>query len=64
MCKTCREYHKPSPRPIAGMTLATEFNKIVAMDLKMFKGRCILHLIGHVLRLTAGCFLYQSALRK
>ena len=31
--KTCRVYKKPNPRPIVGLSTATDFNHTVAMDL-------------------------------
>ena len=37
-CKICLEYKRPSPRPIVGLPLATTFNEVVAMDLKMIDG--------------------------
>ena len=32
-CKTCKVYKKPKPRPIVGLSRATDFNQTVAMDL-------------------------------
>ena len=59
-CKICQEYRRPSPRPVIGMPLATEFNEVVAMDLKKFQGRWILHLIDHLSRFSAACFLQSK----
>ena len=56
-CEICKQYKKPSPRPIVGMNMATEFNEVVAMDLKMFQGVLILHLIDHVSRYSAAAVL-------
>ena len=56
-CKVCQSYKKPSPRPVTGFPLATQFNQVVAMDLKMFHGRWILHLIDHVSRFSAALFV-------
>ena len=32
-CKTCKLYKKPVPRPVVGISRATDFNHTVAMDL-------------------------------
>ena len=51
-CKTCQEYAKPSPRPIVGFPMATKFLECVAMDLKFYEGKILLHLIDHASRLS------------
>ena len=56
-CEICQVYKKPPNRPVVGMPLATEFNQVVAMDLKMFEGKWILHLIDHVSRFSAASFV-------
>ena len=56
-CKICQEYKKPTPRPIAGLPMATEFNEVVAMDLKYINGDWILHLIDHVSRFSAAAYV-------
>ena len=56
-CQICKEYRRPPPRPVTGLSLATQFNDVVAMDLKMFKGKWILHLIDHVSRFSAASFI-------
>ena len=56
-CKICLEYKKPSPRPVVGLPLATTFNEVVAMDLKMIDGHWVLHLIDHVSRFSAASFV-------
>jgi len=52
-CQTCRMYKKPPPRPVVGLPMASEFLETVAMDLKMYKGHIILHLIDLCTRLSA-----------
>ena len=47
-CEIRQVYKRPSPRPVVGLPLATEFNEVVAMDLKQCEGGWILHLIDHV----------------
>ena len=44
-CETCQRLKKPPDRPAVGFPLATEFNEVVALDLKQLKpGIYILHL--------------------
>ena len=52
-CKTCKLYKKPLPTPVAAMPLAFWFQQTVAMDLKFYQGKIILHLIDHATRLSA-----------
>ena len=47
VCKTCQVYQKPSLRPVVGLPTATCFQDTVAMDLKFYKGKILLHLIDH-----------------
>lgn len=56
-CQICRDYRRASPKPVVGMPMATEFNEVVAMDLKMFEGKWILHLVDHVSRFSAASFV-------
>ena len=56
-CSICREYKAPSPRPVVGLNMATDFNEVVAMDLKFFSGTIILHLIDHVSRFSAAAIV-------
>ena len=56
-CKICIEYKKPSPRPVVGLPMATKFNEVVAMDLKMINSQWVLHLIDHVSRFSAASFI-------
>ena len=49
-CKTCQIYQKPLPRPVVGLPLATTFQECVAMDLKFYKKRILLHLVDHATR--------------
>ena len=53
-CETCEKFRRPSPRPVVGLSLATTFNECVAMDLKFYKGKILLHLIDHASRLSSG----------
>ena len=47
-CQVCKEFTKPSPTPIVVMPHAETFNETVAIDLKFYKGKIILHLIDHL----------------
>ena len=52
-CNICQEYSKPSPRPVVGLPHASRFNETVAMALKFFDGKIILHLIDHLTRFSS-----------
>ena len=56
-CTICKEYRIPSPRPVVGFNMATNFNEVLAMDLKFFHGSIILHLIDHVSRFSAAAIV-------
>ena len=49
----CKVYCKPGFKPVVSVSLAEEFNKVVAMDLKIFESSIILHLVDHVTRFSA-----------
>ena len=53
-CRVCQEYQRPPSRPVVGLPMATTFGECVAMDLKFFHGKILLHLIDHATRLSAG----------
>ena len=53
VCKTCRVYQKPSLHPVVGFPTATCFQDTVAMDLKFYKGKILLHLNDHATHLSA-----------
>ena len=53
-CVVCKRYKKAPPRPVVGFPLTTMFNECVAMDLKFYDGRIILHMIDHASKLSAG----------
>ena len=52
-CKTCKAYQKPMHRPSVGMPMANNFLETVAMDLKFYKGKILLHMIDHATRLSS-----------
>ena len=45
------DIQKTPPQPIVGLPLATKFKECVAMDLKFYKGKILLHFIDHSLLL-------------
>ena len=49
-CDICKRYRKPPPRPVVGFPLASEFNQVVAMDIKFISGTPVLHMIDHATR--------------
>ena len=44
-CDVCLKYKRKNPRPVVGLSLAKEFNDVIAMDLKPLNNAHILHLI-------------------
>ena len=60
-CDTCQRLTKPPNRPVVGFPLATEFNEVVAQDLKPLKtGIYVLHFIDHATRYSSGCIIYNK----
>ena len=55
---TCKLYRKPAPKPIVGLPNAPGFPKLVALDLKFYKGKIILHLVHHATRLSVSSISY------
>ena len=53
-CVICKKHKKTPPRPVVGFPMATKFNECVAMDLKFYDGKIILHMIDHLSKLSAG----------
>ena len=56
-CDVCKVYKKPPARPVDGLPMATSFQQVVAMDLKEYKGKQILHLVDLCTRLSAATFI-------
>ena len=52
-CSTCLEYAKESPRPSVGLPSANFFQDTVALDLKFYQSRILIHLIDHATRYSA-----------
>ena len=51
-CRTCLEYSKAPARPIVGFPMAVRFLECVAMDLKFYDNKILLHLIDNATRLS------------
>ena len=60
MCETCKEYARIPPRPVVALPMASRFNQKVAMDLKQWEDRWILHLIDMFTRLTVSVFVQRK----
>ena len=56
-CDLCKRYAKTPPRPVVGLPMATHFNEAVAMNLKQWNGRCILHIIDMWSRYTVSVLI-------
>ena len=56
-CQTCKLYVKTPARPVVSMPLASSFNEKVALGLKSWKGKYILHLIDMFTRLSMSVFI-------
>ena len=56
-CDRCKEYARTPSNPVVAMPMARSFNEKVAMDLKKWNGRWILHLIDMFSRYTISAFV-------
>ena len=56
-CDLCKMYARTPSRPVVGMPMATKFNEKVAMDLKRWNDRWILHIIDMWSRYTLSVFV-------
>ena len=56
-CRVCKEFTRPSPTPVVSLPHAEHFNEMVALDLKFFEGKIILHAIDHLTRYSAGIII-------
>ena len=52
-CDFCLKHHRSSPRPTVCLPLASEFNELIAMDLKQIDGQWVLHCIDYLTRFSA-----------
>ena len=56
-CQTCKIFKKPPPRPVVALPMSSKFQEVVAMDLKFYQGKIILHLIDLFSRLSAAIII-------
>ena len=56
-CDICARYKRPPLRPVVAMPLASEFNEVVAMDLKFIDQVPVLHMICHATRYSMSVHL-------
>ena len=56
-CELCKVYAQTPSRPEVGLAMASKFNEKVAMNLKQWNGRWILHIIDMWLRYTMSTFV-------
>ena len=56
-CELCKVYAKTPSWPVVGLAMASKFNEKVAMDLKQWNGRWILHIIDMWSRYTVSTFV-------
>ena len=59
-CELCKVYSVTPPRPAVALPMASRFNQMVAMDLKKWKEKWILHLIDMWSRLTVSQFIKRK----
>ena len=61
-CSTCKQLKRPANRPVVGLPLATEFNELVALDLKALdNGGYFMNMIDHATRYNQGCIIYDKS---
>ena len=56
-CDICKQTSRVPSRPVVCMPLSRCFNDIIAIDLKLFEGRQILHIIDMFTRYSVSCFV-------
>ena len=59
-CTICQKYKKPPPKPIVTFPFDKDFNESVAMDIKFYSGKPILHLIDHATRFSAASVIHSK----
>ena len=56
-CNTCQTFKKPSPRPVVGLPMVSQFLECVAIDLKFYRKQILLYMIDHANRLSASAVI-------
>ena len=59
-CEICQRYKKSPPRSVVAMPMASDFNQLVAVDLKVLKNGYILHMIDTFTRFSVSVFLKRK----
>ena len=59
-CQLCKVYAQTPPRTVVALPMARRFNERVAMDLKKWGSRWILHLVDMWSRLTVSVFIERK----
>ena len=60
-CGTCNRFKSIKLRPVVGMSLSKDFNDMIAMDLKPYKGVHIFHMIDLATRFSAGTVIRNKS---
>ena len=56
-CDICIRHKRVEPKPIVSISMATQFNDVVAMDIKEIHGKKVLHMIDHATRYSVAAVL-------
>ena len=56
-CDVCQRIKRPPPRPKVCLPLSSQFNEVVAMDIKFINQKPVLHVIDTFTRYSTGNFL-------
>ena len=59
-CTICQKYKKPPPKPIVAFPFTKNFNEPVAMDIKFYSGKPILHLTDHATHFSAASVIHSK----
>lgn len=59
-CDLCKTYARTPSRPVVSFPMASQFNEKVAMDLKSWRGKWILHMIDMWSRYTVSVFIQRK----
>ena len=56
-CSTCQIFKKPSPRPVVGLPMISQFLECVAIDLKFCRKHVLLNMIDHATCYSASAII-------
>ena len=63
-CVGCIKKKRNPAKPVVGLPMAKEFNEKVAIDLKKWNNKYILHMVDMFSRLTISCFIERKTPRE